>query len=750
MTTVFRNHRTTLATLLIGVSFALTGCSDDDSSAGGSTSTTISGTAATGLAMAGATIEVRCNGGVTRTGITTNASGGWSTTVPTASLPCVIRAQDDSNTWYSFTTGTGSSIVANVTPLSTLALADLLGADPDTLFAALGDANLAGLSSTNINAALAALNTALAGYALPADFNAITTLLVAATEGQDGNHYDDLLEQLLNALGATSFDTLLTGAASGTYPVLPTPAYTPGATSMEDFLATFAGDYTLQVTTSGGEGSSGSTAAALFPEGSARVVHIHANGDVSIDAVGRTVTYAASDYNRDFIGTGSTENQLRYRTNDANNWLELYITYDPATGTLRVQPSGFVNDEGYAWLEARIYVPADEPETPVETCTSGDDKLVFTNAPADFCGFTRSASANSIDHYFQFTSAAGTHGVTYVKFNLNNDDSAVESMVIENDDYAFGCGGALPACNGVTITSGSTWKQFALANTTFTAISGATNPMTVSGLLIHPVASSGGGDGDEETTLARKLSAPFAGTYTLSCYSNGSSSPLVTRTVVVNADGSSTLDGNAVMAEGHGGNIRYHRGSSDTYEYGATFVDPSTYQETSFRLKFMSDGALVTDTNRSHTAYINGQGGTCTGTAGPAVGSNPISKAGLPTLVGSYALTDTLTCSGASAPLPNGSTEVAIDSDGTLRAGTFSLSPAQYTAAGSAFTIQDGLTFPGTSILTPAVIGFTVGGEVPVEGGGTLTGGFFFRLDGTGNATQVRPELNPSVANCTP
>lgn len=126
----------------------------------------------------------------------------------------------------------------------------------------------------------------------------------------------------------------------------------------------------------------------------------------------------------------------------------------------------------------------DAPDTPVpEVCTSGDDKLLFTNAPTDFCGFTKGASANTITDYYQFTSTAGSNGTTYVKFTVSGSD--VLTVTIENDKYAFACGGALPACSGVVQTTGVNYRQFALTGTTLTAITGTTQDLTVNGLLIH-------------------------------------------------------------------------------------------------------------------------------------------------------------------------------------------------------------------------------------------------------------------------
>jgi hypothetical protein len=354
------------AGMIIGSSLFLTACGSSDSGTSSTGNTSISGTAATGAAMTSGTVTLKCGSSVTRTA-TISATGTWSTTVPTVNLPCAVEATDGTNSYYSFTVGNGSSIVSNVTPLTTLTLAQILGATPASLFASLSATDLAKLNTSAINAAIAALNAALASYALPAGFNPVTTPLTAATSTQSGNAYDDLLEQF--GAANTDLTALVTAAATGTLPTLATPSYTPGVTSLEDFFTTFAGDYTLKVTSVASEGVSAG-AAALFPLDSARGVSIKANGDVTFAAVGRTITYAAADYNRDFMGTASTQNQVRYRRKD-NNWLELYITYDPATGELHADPSGFLsNDEGLAMLKGTVFVPPTTAPGPV-TCNSG-------------------------------------------------------------------------------------------------------------------------------------------------------------------------------------------------------------------------------------------------------------------------------------------------------------------------------------------------------------------------------------------
>jgi hypothetical protein len=660
--------------VLLSASLLLSACgSDDEASTSSNGNTNISGTAARGAAMTSGTVELSCKDGLKKSGIAISATGTWSSTVPTVNLPCAVKATDGSNTYYSFTVGNGSSIVSNVTPLTTLALAQILGATPASLFATLSATDLAKLNSSAINAAISALNTALANYALPANFNPVTTPLTAATTTQGGNAYDGLLDQFSAALGATTLDSLISDAATGTLPSLPTPSYTSGAANLGAFFTTFAGDYTLTVNNSGAEGTNNAAVIALFPQDRAITVHLKSNGDVSIDGVGRTITYLASTYagnstgtspiaRTDFAANESGKNVLRYRSANGS-YLDLYLTYDPSNGKLELSPQAFVNNEGYASLRGSIVAPPAVLPPPVAAiCTAGDDKLVFTNGPTDFCGFTRSASANSIDHYYQFTSTAGSHGVTYVKFEMNSDDTVVEKVTIENDAYAFGCGGAFAACGGATVSSGSSYRQFTLSNTTLAVINGASQALTVNGLLIHPVASTGGGD-TPTGPLGAALQNVYAGDYTLKCSTQlGPDAAAQTYAVTINADGSSTLDGQPLLDSTHPGRYSLSRSSN-----GSTGLEirPDAANSNYVALGFNADGSFF-----PNSVFSAGSLRYCFSNSGHTA---PASSAQAHTVHSSaasaFARTANLSCS------QNGNADtrsLSIGSDGSAQLGTLS------------------------------------------------------------------------------
>jgi hypothetical protein len=198
--------------LLTGLVLLLGGCNDNDNSSNNSApATTATGRAAVGAPLAGAVIELRCSGGAAISTVT-GAAGGWNVTVARDQLPCAIRASGgtvgsvpNTQTLYSLTVGQGSTLVANVTPLTTLVLADAANAAPSAAwFYGLDAAALQALDA-NLDAAIAALVNALQqlGYAVPSnDFNPFTLAFVP----ESGNAYDDLLEQLKAALASNGSD----------------------------------------------------------------------------------------------------------------------------------------------------------------------------------------------------------------------------------------------------------------------------------------------------------------------------------------------------------------------------------------------------------------------------------------------------------------------------------------------------------------------------------------------------------------
>jgi hypothetical protein len=181
----------------------------------------LSGTAAVGAALAEATVTVKCatGGGTTATDV----NGDYTLSLADAELPCVIQVVGDAGgisvTLHSVAEqGTGSngevSAVANVTPLTEMIVAQLVGALPGEFFESFS-------SSTNITAAQLTLATGAILEALKAytgiDVTAIDPFkatLVAASSENTGNTYDQLLDQLGEKISLESLGVVVTQIAN--------------------------------------------------------------------------------------------------------------------------------------------------------------------------------------------------------------------------------------------------------------------------------------------------------------------------------------------------------------------------------------------------------------------------------------------------------------------------------------------------------------------------------------------------------
>lgn len=104
-----------LALSLVAVA-ALAGC-------GGVDYITVAGIAAEGPALANATVTVTCASGTAQATPTTGTSGAYSVIVAEGSGPCLVTATKTVNntpvTYRAVTAGSGSTLTANVTPIST-------------------------------------------------------------------------------------------------------------------------------------------------------------------------------------------------------------------------------------------------------------------------------------------------------------------------------------------------------------------------------------------------------------------------------------------------------------------------------------------------------------------------------------------------------------------------------------------------------------------------------------------------------
>jgi 5'-nucleotidase len=179
-----------LCAAVIG-SVALLGC-------GGSSdpSVTVTGVAATGMAMSGATISVMCVNGQPNTSKT--ATDGSYSIQASGAFPCMLEASDATHKLHSVANGSGSSTSANITPLTEQMVASLSSDSVDTaaFFAAFGASNAATVAPAKLAAAQTQVlaNLSANGVDTSALKDLIGDKLVAKTATQSGNAMDIVLD----------------------------------------------------------------------------------------------------------------------------------------------------------------------------------------------------------------------------------------------------------------------------------------------------------------------------------------------------------------------------------------------------------------------------------------------------------------------------------------------------------------------------------------------------------------------------
>lgn len=214
-----------LSSMWIATSLAtlLTACGGGG---GGSNSATptllLSGTAATGAAIANGTVEVKCQSG-TGTALT-SATGTYSVSVASGVQPCILRATDPVTQLQLHSVVEAGATSANITPATDLVVANALGESPSTAFTNYSSTQQQKITSTNISTAVTRVQTATAALGSSADMTGVDIMkgtLQAATSDTAGNAADQKIDALMAALAAADkkiadLSALLTASTSGT------------------------------------------------------------------------------------------------------------------------------------------------------------------------------------------------------------------------------------------------------------------------------------------------------------------------------------------------------------------------------------------------------------------------------------------------------------------------------------------------------------------------------------------------------
>lgn len=211
----------------------------------------LSGVAATGFAIAGGTIDVKCATGIGTT--TTGTDGAYTLRIEDAVLPCVIRASGQSEgvpvvlhsvTEAGSVSGT-TSVVANVSPLTEMIVAQIAATAPASVFEAIGGGSAPALSREAIAAARSQVVDALKA-ATGIDLGAIdpfTSPLRAATPAapEAGNGHDRLLDALRERVPLAALPMVVNQIASAAGAAATAPADTPLPLTLSEVMGGVAG-----------------------------------------------------------------------------------------------------------------------------------------------------------------------------------------------------------------------------------------------------------------------------------------------------------------------------------------------------------------------------------------------------------------------------------------------------------------------------------------------------------------------------
>jgi hypothetical protein len=222
VSTLARSRRSPLAMALLFIA-TLAACGGGGGDGGNppGSALTLAGTAATGAAVAGAAIEAKCSAGAA--GGTTQADGSYSISIAGGAWPCLVRVTTASGVvLHSVAAGSGASATANVTPVSELILASLVGLVPSGYYASFDSTAAAAVSAAAVVDAQARVVAVLkaAGIDLSALGDLISASLRAKTATGAGDAYDQALDALASALSSsgTTLDALTTAVIRSAQP----------------------------------------------------------------------------------------------------------------------------------------------------------------------------------------------------------------------------------------------------------------------------------------------------------------------------------------------------------------------------------------------------------------------------------------------------------------------------------------------------------------------------------------------------
>ena len=411
--------------LAVALSACGSGGGGSDDTPVAATPLTLNGTAATKEAIAGKTVEAKCNNG--SGSATSNAGGAYIITIAGGSLPCLLRATADSGAvLHSLTQGTGSSATADITPVSQLVIARLTGVDPAAYYGSF-DATAAGaVTAAGVQAAASAVVQQLKNSGV--DFSAVgdvlTAALVPATATSAGNTYGQQLSaldakltsssttlaQLTTTVAASSpasksssaavslpADVLLRPQASNCS-ALRSGAYreitpTKGAPTIGDQLDTSTIDAVALTVLDAGA----TIATQLTPNGPCRYQFDSGTGDAVVSQAGVIIAR--------FVDNGQPRLVLAF-PQQTISVAELAGTWNFLGFELNATGTAYAADAGNATIGSDGVVSAISFCADVKTCTPINEAIsIRANAAGGF-DFVNT-TANFTDRYFAYHAGGG-------------------------------------------------------------------------------------------------------------------------------------------------------------------------------------------------------------------------------------------------------------------------------------------------------------------------------------------------------
>ncbi|MDD2880059.1 MAG: cytochrome c [Rhodoferax sp.] len=200
----------------------LTACGGGSSSNEPAVAPTISGVAATGLAISGGSVSLKCVSG-TAAAVATNTDGSYNVPATGLTLPCLARV--DFGTAQKLHTLVSALGNANITPVTDLVLANLVKGTAASAFDNFDAATVKTYDAAKVSAALTGVKAYLTSLGVDTSrlaLDPIGTKLVAATVALPGigDDTDQVLDQLKIKLGTKTIEAAGLELAA----ITPTPA----------------------------------------------------------------------------------------------------------------------------------------------------------------------------------------------------------------------------------------------------------------------------------------------------------------------------------------------------------------------------------------------------------------------------------------------------------------------------------------------------------------------------------------------